>query len=102
MVRRLCRADVCTEKAGSSQPQNTGDAFTLACALFDPTGVAVSLGDHMPVHLGAMPMSVAAALAELGALDPGDVACLNDPFRGGIYYFCRDHRQVEATFFLID
>ena len=39
----------------------------------------------MPVHLGAMPMSVESALAELGPLDPGDVICLNDPFRGGTH-----------------
>jgi len=39
----------------------------------------------MPVHLGAMPMSVEAALSTLGPLEPGDVACLNDPFRGGTH-----------------
>src|SRR5688572_24729924 len=56
-----------------------------SCALFDPVGTAVSVGDHMPVHLGAMPMSVEAALRTLGALAPGDVACLNDPFHGGTH-----------------
>jgi N-methylhydantoinase B len=64
---------------------NIKERRDYSCALFDPRGVAVSMGDHMPVHLGAMPMSVAAALAELGALDPGDVACLNDPFHGGTH-----------------
>ena len=39
----------------------------------------------MPVHLGAMPMSVQAALEELGELADGDVAVLNDPFRGGTH-----------------
>jgi N-methylhydantoinase B len=42
------------------------------------------MGDHMPVHLGSMPMSVRAAIAEL-PLAPGDVAMLNDPFRGGTH-----------------
>jgi N-methylhydantoinase B len=64
---------------------NIKERRDYSCALFDPRGVAVSLGDHMPVHLGAMPMSVEAALAELGPLEPGDVACLNDPFRGGTH-----------------
>lgn len=64
---------------------NIKERRDYSCALFDPAGVAVSLGDHMPVHLGAMPMSVEAALAELGRLAPGDVACLNDPFRGGTH-----------------
>ena len=44
----------------------------------------LAMGDHMPVHLGSMPMSVRAAIAEL-PLAPGDVAMLNDPFRGGTH-----------------
>ena len=64
---------------------NIKERRDYSCALFSPGGAAVSLGDHMPVHLGAMPMSVWAALDELGPLAPGDVACLNDPFRGGTH-----------------
>lgn len=64
---------------------NIKERRDYSCALFSPAGVAVAMGDHMPVHLGAMPMSVEAALAELGDLEPGDVACLNDPFRGGTH-----------------
>jgi len=64
---------------------NIKERRDYSCALFSPGGAAVALGDHMPVHLGAMPMSVWAALEELGRLAPGDVACLNDPFRGGTH-----------------
>lgn len=64
---------------------NIKERRDYSCALFAPDGTAVALGDHMPVHLGAMPMSVEAALAELGELAPGDVVCLNDPFRGGTH-----------------
>jgi len=64
---------------------NIKERRDYSCALFSPSVEAVSLGDHMPVHLGAMPMSVWAALEELGTLAPGDVACLNDPFRGGTH-----------------
>lgn len=71
-------------KRASFSP-NIKERRDYSCALFNPSGAAVSLGDHMPVHLGAMPMSVEAALAELGALAPGDVVCLNDPFRGGTH-----------------
>ena len=53
-----------------------------SCALFSPDGTSVAMGDHMPVHLGTMPLSVSAALDDLGVLEPGDVACVNDPFRG--------------------
>jgi len=64
---------------------NIKERRDYSCALFDADGVAVALGDHMPVHLGAMPMSVEAALAEIGSLAPGDVAILNDPFHGGTH-----------------
>jgi N-methylhydantoinase B len=64
---------------------NIKERRDYSCALFDPSGVAVALGDHMPVHLGAMPMSVRAALDELGELHGGDVALLNDPFHGGTH-----------------
>lgn len=64
---------------------NIKERRDYSCALFDPNGVAVALGDHMPVHLGAMPMSVEAALAEVGTLEPGDVVILNDPFKGGTH-----------------
>jgi N-methylhydantoinase B len=64
---------------------NIKERRDYSCALFDGAGQPVAMGDHMPVHLGAMPMSVVAALAELGPLAPGDVAVLNDPFRGGTH-----------------
>lgn len=64
---------------------NIKERRDYSCALFNPEGVAVALGDHMPVHLGAMPMSVEAALAEVGTLEPGDVVVLNDPFKGGTH-----------------
>ncbi len=38
----------------------------------------------MPVHLGAMPLSVQ-AVRESFDLGPGDVALVNDPFRGGTH-----------------
>ena len=73
-----------TLRRSASSP-NIKERRDYSCALFDPAGHPVAMGDHMPVHLGSMPMSVAAALAELGELAPGDVAALNDPFRGGTH-----------------
>ena len=32
---------------------NIKERRDYSCALFDPSGVAVALGDHMPVHLGS-------------------------------------------------
>ena len=71
-------------KRASFSP-NIKERRDYSCALFNPSAAAVSLGDHMPVHLGAMPMSVESALHELGSLAEGDVVCLNDPFRGGTH-----------------
>jgi len=69
----------------SSFSPNIKERRDYSCALFTAQGVAVALGDHMPVHLGAMPMSVGAALETFGDLQPGDVVCLNDPFAGGTH-----------------
>src|SRR5581483_5010493 len=55
-----------------------------SCAVFDREGQVIAMGDHMPVHLGSMPMSVAAAI-ESGPMNDGDVMMLNDPFRGGTH-----------------
>jgi N-methylhydantoinase B len=64
---------------------NIKERRDYSCALFSPAGVTVAQGDHMPVHLGAMPMSVAAALEALPSLEEGDVVILNDPFEGGTH-----------------
>lgn len=75
---------------------NIKERRDYSCALFDPHGVAVALGDHMPVHLGAMPLSVEAALEEVGVLEPGDVVILNDPFKGGTHL--PDITLISAVF----
>ncbi len=64
---------------------NIKERRDYSCALFSARGAPIALGDHMPVHLGAMPMSVESALGELGELGAGDVVILNDPFRGGTH-----------------
>ena len=63
---------------------NIKERRDYSCAVFDADGEVIAMGDHMPVHLGSMPMSVRAAIKQF-ALDPGDVAMLNDPFRGGTH-----------------
>src|SRR5580698_1839642 len=55
-----------------------------SCAVFDAQRRVIAMGDHMPVHLGSMPMSVKFAVEAL-ALEPGDVAILNDPYAGGTH-----------------
>jgi N-methylhydantoinase B len=68
----------------SSFSPNIKERRDYSCAVFDGRGRVVAMGDHMPVHLGSMPMSVAAAIAAL-ELGPGDIAMLNDPYAGGTH-----------------
>src|SRR5580704_7635746 len=63
---------------------NIKERRDYSCAVFDAAGSALAMGDHMPVHLGSMPMSVQAALRAFKLL-PGDVALLNDPYAGGTH-----------------
>ena len=63
---------------------NIKERRDYSCAVFDADGEVIAMGDHMPVHLGSMPMSVRAAINTFD-LEPGDMAMLNDPFRGGTH-----------------
>jgi len=63
---------------------NIKERRDYSCAVFDGAGNVIAMGDHMPVHLGSMPMSVRAAI-DAGAMEPGDILMLNDPFRGGTH-----------------
>jgi len=63
---------------------NIKERLDYSCAIYDAQGQAIAQGDHMPVHLGAMPLSVAAAI-EHTKLERGDIVMLNDPFRGGTH-----------------
>ena len=63
---------------------NIKERRDYSCAVFDRAGRVIAQGDHMPVHLGSMPLAVAAALRDY-ELAPGDVVALNDPFAGGTH-----------------
>lgn len=63
---------------------NIKERRDYSCAVFDGKGRVVAMGDHMPVHLGSMPFSVATAIEALN-LAPGDIAILNDPYAGGTH-----------------
>jgi N-methylhydantoinase B len=63
---------------------NIKERRDYSCAVFDANHRVIAMGDHMPVHLGSMPMSVEAAVRTL-TLGPGDIAILNDPYFGGTH-----------------
>ncbi len=68
----------------TSYSPNIKERRDYSCAVYDAAGETIAMGDHMPVHLGAMPASVKEALAA-HRLERGDVVVLNDPFRGGTH-----------------
>jgi N-methylhydantoinase B/oxoprolinase/acetone carboxylase alpha subunit len=63
---------------------NIKERKDFSCALFNARGETLAQGSHIPVHLGAMPLSVQAAL-EAVRFEPGDLVILNDPYRGGTH-----------------
>lgn len=55
-----------------------------SCALFDAKGSLVAQSKDIPVHLGAMPLSVRSCISQIGdELTDGSMALLNDPYSGG-------------------
>ena len=61
---------------------NIKERLDFSCAIFDAAGRMIAQAAHIPVHLGAMPISVITAIKAID-FAPGDVVILNDPFHGG-------------------
>lgn len=74
---------------------NIKERRDYSCAVFDAQHRVIAMGDHMPVHLGSMPMSVEAAVTSL-KLERGDIAVLNDPYCGGTHL--PDITMVQPVF----
>jgi 5-oxoprolinase (ATP-hydrolysing) len=73
----------------ASYSPNIKERRDYSCAVFDRQGQMIAQAAHIPVHLGSMPLSVAAAVQAFSApaegLQEGDLIILNDPFRGGTH-----------------
>jgi N-methylhydantoinase B len=67
---------------------NIKERRDCSTAIFDETGRMIAQAEHIPVHLGAMPDAVRAAMT-LGlswdSSSGGQVCILNDPFTGGTH-----------------
>jgi N-methylhydantoinase B len=90
-VVRNAAAAVCEEMNATlvrtSYSPNITERQDCSCALFDVDGDLAAQAENLPVHLGAMPFSVAAALSSFppDTLSPGDAVLLNDPYDGGAH-----------------
>lgn len=63
---------------------NIKERKDFSCALFNSNGETFAQGSHIPVHLGAMPLSVQASLQAV-SFEDGDLVILNDPYHGGTH-----------------
>jgi N-methylhydantoinase B len=64
---------------------NIKERLDHSCALFTGDGRLLAQAAHIPVHLGAMPASVRAAIERCSPFAPGDLVILNDPYLGGTH-----------------
>ena len=65
---------------------NIKERLDFSCAVFDSTGQLIANAPHMPVHLGSMGESIKMVISRnAGAIKPGDVFILNDPYHGGTH-----------------
>ena len=64
---------------------NIKERLDYSCALFIGDGRLLAQAAHIPVHLGAMPASVRAAIDRCAPFASGDVVILNDPYLGGTH-----------------
>ncbi|MCL4265745.1 MAG: hydantoinase B/oxoprolinase family protein [Anaerolineae bacterium] len=62
---------------------NIKERLDFSCALFLGDGRLLAQAAHIPVHLGAMPASVQAAITHCAPFAPGDMVIVNDPYQGG-------------------
>ena len=81
--------------ARSSFSSNIKERRDFSCAIFDAGGDLVAQAAHIPVHLGAMPMTLSTVLSEI-TLRPGDVVITNDPYKGGSHL--PDITLIEPVF----
>ena len=65
---------------------NIKERLDFSCAIFDAQGNLIANAPHMPVHLGSMGESIRTVMTRnAGAMRPGDVFMLNDPYHGGTH-----------------
>lgn len=68
----------------SSYSPNIKERKDESCALFSADAKLLAQAEHIPVHLGAMPNALDAAI-ESCDLSRGDQIILNDPYMGGTH-----------------
>jgi len=73
--------------ARTASSPNIVERRDFSCAVFDPQGRLIAQAAHIPVHLGALPLSMQAILNAVPEDGPqaDDIYILNDPYAGGTH-----------------
>ncbi|MFQ5950666.1 MAG: hydantoinase B/oxoprolinase family protein, partial [Candidatus Geothermarchaeales archaeon] len=70
----------------SAYSPNIKERMDHSCAVFDGKGRMAVQAEHIPAHLGSMPITVRETLRRFeDGLEPGDMVLLNDPYAGGTH-----------------
>lgn len=68
---------------------NIKERLDHSCALFDRLGRLIAQAEHIPVHLGSLPVGITNTLAYLQqhsrSLNEGDMVVVNDPYIAGTH-----------------
>ena len=74
------------------------EALDFTCALASPQGEMIAQAEYCPSMIGGVPLLVRSCVKEipLETLEPGDVICHNDPYRGGLH--CPEHTLIKPVF----
>ncbi|MEW6658803.1 MAG: hydantoinase B/oxoprolinase family protein [Thermodesulfobacteriota bacterium] len=85
---------------------NIKERRDYSCALCTADGELLAQAAHIPVHLGALPRTMARVLPEF-PLGPGDVLLLNDPYWGGTHLpdltvLAPVYAQERLAFYLVN
>jgi N-methylhydantoinase B len=68
----------------TSLSPNIKERADCSAAVFTPGGEMLAQAEHIPVHLGSMPASVQACIADFDP-EPGVQYAVNDPYHGGTH-----------------
>ncbi len=71
----------------ASYSPNIKERMDHSCALFDADGRLIAQAEHIPAHLGSMPLGVrnTVSLLRTRPQQPGDVFIINDPYIAGTH-----------------
>jgi len=83
------RLEAIARQVGTAMQQSAisqllNQAYDFSTAVFDAQGRMVAQAEHIPIHIGAMPLAVRTVLSRFkGDINEGDVLLSNDPYHGG-------------------